>query len=62
MKVLSKSDYIICALLSAAFAASPRYMTSGECHVTIGFILSALTSFVFFTTHICHQKNDDETG
>lgn len=48
LKTLSIIDYIIIAILALAFTAAPYYINSGNCEVTLGYLLTAAVTFVTF--------------
>lgn len=41
-RILSIIDIIVTAMLALAFTAAPYYINSGNCEITIGYILTAL--------------------
>lgn len=49
-KILSFVDVAITAVLALAFTASPYYISSGNCKITMGYVLTALITFIVFLT------------
>lgn len=45
---LAKVDYLFCIVLALAFTSAPYYMNTGECHITLGYCLSALVLYIIF--------------
>lgn len=47
-KTLSIIDFIVTAVLALAFTAAPYYINTGNCEITLGYILTSLATFVIF--------------
>lgn len=44
-KILSFSDYFLCAVLALAFTSSPYYINTGTCKISVAYCVTAVVSF-----------------